>query len=106
MWSWELCQADVLQHVSGVEEQQVGRNETALRAPSLQSFPLRVPHCNGISHTGLETLPTSKLNLPLAQAPLSGTQNFCNVFKTKQPPTLKAVHAFSRTPSSTAPLPK
>lgn len=36
MWSWELCQADVLQHVSGVEEQQVGRNETALRAPRLQ----------------------------------------------------------------------
>lgn len=36
MWSWELSQADVPQHVRGVGKQQLGGNVTTLQAPSLQ----------------------------------------------------------------------
>lgn len=80
----------MLQHVRGVEKQQLGRNVTALQAQSLQpSFA----KCLAVVELGtqdwMERLPaSSNLNLQLSQAAFAGSGNFCTVSKTDTPPSV------------------
>lgn len=95
MWNWELCQADALQHVRGVEKQQLGGNVSALQEPSLQPSFAKCLCCR-IRHARLERLPaSSNLKIQSPQAPFSGSENFCAVSNT---PTLLGLILYKSAP--------
>jgi len=58
MWSWELSQADVLQHVRG-KKAATGKKRDFSASTKSPTFLCEVPHCCEIRHTGLERLPAS-----------------------------------------------